>query len=472
MMEHSTAAPWRALTRIRRRETLSRVLPLLMFIGAISVTMLGLSSLTAVGEELTGPIAMATAGLAIAVIVFEIWRHGDIQRIARRMDYRLRSAELLSTALGARPEMDASPVGRSLLRRAEGYANALDIDRAAPILSRATVLAAAALILATGGVWVGSILGSRPVSVAETAETPIVENRAPIGADDVEILARLLAEDAERHDSDYLEAVANSLEELAEAARRGMTQPDLQAELQTLIDHAQRGYEGRLPRWMADMPAGDAGALLQNARAFDEQRQAAALARQQAAENGDQPVAGGRSSDMYNLPEDRLTRSANAPSSASQGLQEGDMAARAGDPSSAGEAGEGFAARPMEEGALESAGAFPIGAAAQSGKGESNMAGGGSQPFGPDSQYLESMPDPSQTMTISATDTQQGNRIRLHVPTTAEQTDAGAAAIDPNGSWARQAAEAINRQAVGPEADAVVSRYFNRPIDEPGGVGQ
>jgi len=452
--------------------TLSRVLPLLLFVAAIGAVMLGLSLFLLNGNEAAMGVSIAGAvALAAAVIAMEILRHRDIRRIARRVDYRLGSAELLSTALGAQPEAGASPVGRSLLRRAEAYANALDMDRAAPVFSRAIVFAAAALIVAVGGIWVGSIVSGRPVSVEEAPVIETAETQAPVAADDIETLARLLAEDAERRDSDYLEAVSKSLEELAAAARQGKPEAEIQTELQTLIDHAQRGYEGQLPRWMADTP-GDAGALLQSARAFDEARQAAALAREQAAQNGDRPVAGGRSSDMYNLPEDRMTRSANATPSGNAVPEDGGaMAASEGELTGADQAGGGFAARPMEDATLEGAGAFPIGAAAQSGKGESNMAGGGAQPLEPDSQYLASMPDPTQNMTISAAETQPGNRIRLHVPTEAEAAERSAAEIDAEDIWARQSAQIIERQPVAPEAGAVVSRYFNRPT-ESRGAGQ
>jgi hypothetical protein len=116
----------------------------------------------------------------------------------------------------------------------------------------------------------------------------------------------------------------------------------------------------------------------------------------------------------------------------------------------------------MQDEAFESAGALPVGAAAQSGKGESNIAGGGSQPLAPDSGFLQSMPDPTEAMSIAADNPQSGSRIRLHVPTGAELSDTASLGGGSANDWARQSAQSVSRQKVSANASAVVSRYFNR----------
>lgn len=452
---------------IGKRAAIARTLPLAAI--AIAGGLTGFSLVLALTRTTSPGLLLTMAGmtlLALLGIIAWSWRRsGNLDRIARRADIRLHLNEALSTAIGLPPARQ-NAVTRALEAYAAGLASRIDIGRTIPLLTRSTVLALAILTSAIFGASAAySLIGptpSAPVAEATSAEPAPEET---IAADDIEILARLIADDAKRRDSDYLRAVSNSLQELAQAARDGTPPQQLRDQLQALLDHAAAGYDGRMPDWMSADTA-NADALIQNARAFSEARQQAALARQQA--QGDTPTAGGSSADMYNLPEDRLLRSASTPPPGTQPpSKQGEGGEREGGLESASLSGGDFAATPMQDEAFESAGALPVGAAAQSGKGESNIAGGGSQPLAPDSGFLQSMPDPSQAMSIAADNPQSGSRIRLHVPTGAELSDTATLGSDNATEWARQSAQSVSRQKVSADASAVVSRYFNRLVQSP-----
>lgn len=451
---------------IGKRAAIARILPLSTF--AIAVGLTGFSIALALGHAASPGLILSVLGLtALAVLAVIIWswrRSNNLRRIARRADVRLHLSEALSTTIDL-PPAGQNAVTRALQAHASGLATRIDISRAIPLFTRSTALALAMLTAAIFGTSAAySLIGTTPPALpAETA--PAATAEAPISADDIEILAQLIADDAKRRDSDYLKAVSNSLQELAQAARDGTPPQQLQEQLAALLDHAAAGYDGTMPNWMSADTA-DASALLQNARAFSQSRQQAALARQQA--QGDQPLAASNSADMYALPEDRLLRSAGAtPPSSQPPPQQGDGAEREGGLESASLSGGDFTATPMQDEAFESAGALPVGAAAQSGKGESNIAGGGSQPLAPDSGFLQSMPDPTEAMSIAADDPQNGSRIRLHVPTSTELSDTTALGSDSAAVWARQSAQSVSRQKVSADASALVSRYFNRLQTDP-----
>ncbi|GLQ08773.1 hypothetical protein GCM10007913_07050 [Devosia yakushimensis] len=455
---------------IGKRAALARTLPLVAI--AIAGGLTGFSLILALTRTAHSGLLLAMASLTLLVVLGLVawsWRRaGNLRRIARRTDIRLHLNEALSTTIGLTPG-NQNAVTRAQAAHASGVAGRIDIGRAIPLFTRSMALAIAVLTSAIFGASAAySLIGPAALPPAAEAASAEPAPQETIAADDIDVLARLIADDAERRDSDYLKAVANSLQELAQAARDGTPPQQLHDQLDALLDHAAAGYDGRMPDWMSANTA-DASALIQNARAFSQARQQAALARQQA--QGDTPTAGSSSADMYNLPEDRLVRSASTPPPGTQPPpKQGEGGEREGGLESASLNGGDFAATPMQDEAFESAGALPVGAAAQSGKGESNIAGGGSQPLAPDSGFLQSMPDPSQAMSIAADDPQSGSRIRLHVPTGAELSDTASLGGDLATDWARQSAQSVSRQKVSANASALVARYFNRLIQSPAPV--
>ena len=447
------------------RAALARLLPPALFVlalgtaaFAIAVTLRGHS-----GLALLLPIAIV-ALLAVAVVVLAaLLLRGDAASVARRTDFELGLSERLSTSIGLSPATRDSAVARSLQADARQAARDIQPAAAIPLFSNLTGMAVVALLLALCCAAAAyAFTGMAPVTSPVLGEASETAPDQSYSADDIEVLAKLVADDAERRDSDYLAAVANSLKDLAQAARDGTPQQDLQQQLDALLDHAAAGYDGKLPDWMSQQP-GNPGATLQNAAAFNAARQQAAAERALMDNGADAPRI--NSADMYTLNDDRMSRSA-AP------LPQGNSKPTEGEASREGElqreslGGSEFAAKPMEDEAFESAGSLPVGAAAQSGKGESNIAGGGSQALAESAGFLETMADPSEVMSISSDANREGSQIRMHVPTAAELSAEGAL-TDAGGSWERQNAQTVSRQMVAPDASAVVARYFNRPLEKP-----
>ncbi|MCW5719538.1 MAG: hypothetical protein KIS86_00195 [Devosia sp.] len=444
---------------------MARLLPLLILTIAIGVAALG-GAIIILGQDWFGaglPIAGAVLVCIGALVTVTFSHHPRADVLARRLDFSLGLSEQLSTATGAAARTSDSPIVRSLLAQAGRTASHIDIVRAMPLSTKAMGLSLAALVVAACGTAIAySRLADVPHPGLEAAVSADKPETARIKAEDLDVLAELVANDAQRRNSDYLKALSNSLEALAEAAREGASQAELETQLQALLDHAETGYAGQTPDWLTegrDEPAG----VLQNAVAFNQARQKAAEERARLAEmNGSGPKIS--SADMYTLSDDRLTRSAAPQPSVDTPPGKNAIADREGELQNEIPAGGDSLARPMEDEAFASAGSLPVGAAAQSGKGESNKAGGGSQSLAENTEFLETMADPTQSMSIYADEVTEGSRIRMHVPTSADLSETAALAGDDSAGWSRQRAQLVMRQAITPEASAVVSHYFNRPM--------
>lgn len=454
-MAHASDAVAQIVEQAARRIALIEAVPLALGLAgavllAAAVAQLLVQSM--IGQAPFWPFALA-AVLGALVVVVQL-RTASRPRAARLLDHELRLGEAVSTAyeLGDRGN---GPVLRALRGRADALAGQVDVRRLGRWRSRTMLLAAGFLAIAA---LVAAAVALRP-TVHTGAATPTTEvsDEAPrVTADALDTLAKLLADDAERKNSDYLAAVSRSVEQLAEQVKAGLSPEDVTDELQALLDHAKAGYEGQVPSWLQD-GANDLQNVLRSAADTAEARRQSDLAR--AAKRSDPQQAGGLSSEMYKLDPSVLDRSAaelpagNPDPAKAGGEREGTLD---GGPAGGGD----FAARKMESEQLEQAGALPVGGAAQSGKGESNVAGGGSQPLLNDAGFLKSMPDPTSEMALSAADPQEDGHIRIFVPTGAEAHDA-AGAGGGAAAYARQAAQAVDRQAVSGDATRVVSRYFN-----------
>ncbi|NGP17207.1 hypothetical protein [Devosia aurantiaca] len=457
---------FRVLTEVGRRSKKARFLPLLVFTLAIGIAALG-GAIVLLGPEWPSA-AWLIAGLTLACLAMltlnVLGRQTRTGVVARRVDHALGLSEQLSSAIYVANRGLDTAVTRSLLHKAGDAANSIDIVRAIPMQTRLLGISVAALLVALSGTALAyGLLNAAPqpiTAAAEPAETPA---QNAIAAEDLDVLAKLIANDAERRNSDYLEALANSIEALAEKARDGASQAEIETQLQALMEHAAAGYAGDNPEWLDQ--GQNAGAVLQNAVAFNTARQQAAEQRARLAErNGE----GSRisSADMYRLDDDRMARSATPTPQGNSPPSDNAVSDREGTLENASLGGGESLAKPMEDEAFTSAGSLPVGAAAQSGKGESNIAGGGSQALAENSAFLETMADPTQTMSIAADEVSEGSRIRMHVPTSAELS-ATEAVTDGGAVWDRQLAQVVRRQRIAPSASPVVSHYFNRPAAEP-----
>lgn len=460
----------RVLTKVGHRASVARLLPMSITVVTVGVAALG-GAILVMGHDWPQIGWLIAAGvslglMAIGAIALVQTTGSDI--VARRIDHRLGLAEQLSSANAAVGTSADSPIVRLLLVHAGRAARNIDVKRAVPLATRPLGLSLAALLLAICGTALA--FGLIYVDLQVPAQTPQMADAADaapaITAENLDVLADLVAEDAERRNSDYLAALANSISSLAEKARNGAPQAVLETELQGLLAHAAAGYQRQIPDWMkgaGEQPAG----IVQNALAFSAARQKAAEERARLAEiRGDGPKVS--SVDMYNLPEDRLTASAAPQPAGNSPPSENSIADREGQLQNKSLGGGDTLARPMEDEAFASAGSLPVGAAAQSGKGESNIAGGGSEALAENSQYLETMADPTQSMSISADEVGEGSRIRMHMPTGADPSQTMAIGGSSGSDWSRQMAQIVTRQAIGPQASVVVSRYFNRPAKSAG----
>lgn len=456
-MAHASDAVTHIVEQAARRIALIEAVPLVLALAGAALLAWGAALLLSPSmASQIGLWSFAAAAAAGATVVAVRLRATSRLRVARRMDRQLMLSEMVSTAYELR-DRDDGPVLRALRERAGTLAGQVDLRRLGAWGSRAMLLAGSFLVVAG---LVAAVALLRPA--AETgAETPTAAGAAneapPVSSGALDTLAKLIADDAERKNSDYLAAVSRSIEQLAEQLHAGQAPDDIAAQVQALLDHARAGYEGQLPSWLQG-GSNDLQRVLRNASDFAEAKQQAASAR--AAKRGDPQQAGGLSSDMYTLDPSVLDRSAaelpvatNTNQSKAGGEREGGL--------DTGPMGGGdFAAQRMDSEQLERAGALPIGGAAQSGKGESNVAGGGSQPLLNDSGFMQSMPDPTREMALTAADPQEDGHIRIYMPTGAEAHDAAGAAGGA-AAYARQAAQAVDRQAVDGDAARVVARYFN-----------
>lgn len=455
----------RVLTEVGHRARLARLLPLSILIAAIGIAALG-GAIIILGRDWPGAAWLIAGAVVLclgAACVVSFSRHPRADILARRLDFSLGLSEQLSTATGAAARAPDSPIIRSLLTQAGRTAAGIDVVRAMPLGTRALGLSLVALALATSGTAIAySRLADMPHAGVEVTESAEMPDSAPITADALDVLAELVGNDAQRRNSDYLKALSNSLDALADAAREGASQAELEAQLQALLDHAETGYGEQAPDWLTggrEEPAG----LLQNAVAYSQARQKAAEERARLAEmDGSGPRIS--SADMYSLSDDRLARSAAPQPNGEAPPGKNAIADREGELQNEMPAGGDAVARPMEDEAFASAGSLPVGAAAQSGKGESNRAGGGSQSLAESTEFLKTMADPTQAMSISADEVSEGSRIRMHVPTSADLSESAALVGGDAAGWSRQRAQLVTRQAITPDASAVVSHYFNRPM--------
>ena len=469
MSQHQTSGSnhiARILSEVGRRIKARRLLPLLIFTLAIGIAALGGAILYS-GPEwpmFAWPIAGATAVGWVLASLFVLSRSTRTSVVARRVDYSLHLSEQLSSSIDALRNGRDSSVVRSLVRRAGEAASGIDIRQAVPLRTPLLGISLAALLVASSGTAIAyGLLGSAPPE--ETASTHLAQETPSdtIAPEDLDVLAELIGDDAKRRDSEYLEALANSIKSLAEQAREGATQNDLETRLRALMEHAVSGYAGDNPEWL---DGGDnANAALQNAVAFSTAQKEAA---QQRAPMARMEGQGAKisSSDMYTLNDDRMARSATPPPQGNSPPSENAIADREGALINEDPGGRDTVARPMEHEAFTSAGSLPVGAASQSGKGESNIAGGGSQALAASSAFLETMADPTETMSIGADEVNEGSRIRMQVPTSAELSQTEAISGE-KAFWDRQLAQVVTRHGIRQDASGVVSHYFNRPIAEP-----
>jgi hypothetical protein len=454
--------------RVRLRRRGRRLADLTLFVAAAALGALAIGRLAGI-ERLWGvpfvPVVLAAAALMLAVgAVLIAVATADLGRTARHTEAAAGLSERLSSVLEVRRDREryAGPIAGALFRDAAARARMVDTRAAAPLAGRPTAIAGAALVLAGAAFLFVPAAGQNPaVPVSAEADVPADTRTSETLADEITQMADLLAADAERRDSGYLEAVANSLRELAENAD-SLSQEELAAEFAALTEHAALGYGDDAPEWMPGSREEFAG-IGERMDAF-ETAMAERAARIAAAGPN---IEGARTEMIFDDYENEVRRDqALAPGSpeAAMGNSAFDMADVDPNAPFGGESlgGGEFNLQPMEEQMLRPAGAQPLGAAMNSGRGASRIAGGGTQDILENSDYLEAEFARGDDMIIAAEETGEGNRIRIQIDPEASLSEVADGAAAGSAGWQQQGEVAVTRESVAPSERAVVARYFGR----------
>jgi hypothetical protein len=274
----------------------------------------------------------------------------------------------------------------------------------------------------------------------------------------IEEVARLLETDAQNRDDPYLAAVAQALtERLAEEGSLA----ELRTDVEELLEHAARAYGERVPEWLGSAEADRMAGLedrVEDFRAEQARREARANRG-----NVDPEFGGFRDEELddYGLttagmrdePSPGLSLDGQQPPTPEEGAGEGIM-------SVAGEMPPGL--RRLDPSELQLAGNMPSGAAMNSGRGESNAAGLGSETLEQDDAFVGIPAAPGEDVILTATPESGGRRIRIELAPEAGEEVAAGEAGGAAGAQVRLAAEALQRQFVPADRRDVTARYFAR----------
>ncbi|NDV01190.1 hypothetical protein [Pseudoroseicyclus tamaricis] len=446
----------RVSRRSRLRDTLAAVLAGLIaglaVIGAAEIAALVGATLPPVV-----PFAAVASLLVGAAVALVLWRRRPAgAALAFRIDRRAGFGEAYGTAIDvAGREETPGPVGQVLLEHLAPRARSLDTSRIEPLFPRPVIVlaAVAAVLLLAVGLSLGLRQGAAPAPAAAPRPLEEAEPEDPEAA--LQAAAERMAADAEETGDAYLEAVARAIEDRLEQARAGGGEIS-SAEAEDLLEHAARAYGEDQPDWLGE-GAGERLAGLGD-RLEEEARQEAARAAR-AEQEADRPPG------MYDRPpdmaeryvgrgEDELRSDPNAPSG---------EAAASSDPGLTGGGGEDEPRR-MDSEDLQFAGRVPVGAALQSGRGESNMAGLGSQDLQEDADFAGLAAETGETILLGGQASPDGNRIRIELPPEVEAAAAAeaAAAGFASGGAEGPAAGARARSVVSLEGRDMVARYLGR----------
>lgn len=412
-------------------------------------------------EILAGSAAAIVLVVGLIVAALRLPR---LDAVARGLDAELELDERVSSALEVSEDWprDDNVVAAALLRDVEARAEGFDPRRLVPLHTRGLVATAIAALVA------GAAALLVPAAANVPADGPVIEEAAPAETashdgkiDDSEIrqLAELLREDSEKRRNEFLAAIANSMEKLAEDAAAGRPESEIDEQLRQLMDMAKQAYGKSLPDWMPP----DTSDLADLDRRLQEKADQPALP-SMVGVSYENPYEMG----YYGLPSDwkgPVGRDKTFDEMAREGAQQGEGMDAKVDPNAEGGGDTGispnlpFEAKPLEEAAEVTA--APAGAAADSSKGDAQMAGGGEEAISSAdlaaAEYAASADMSIRTDRPEA----EGKRIRLELPPDAESTEAGDSDLG-SGSRGRAEADSVSRSLVDAQARAVIARYFAR----------
>ncbi|MGZ9810199.1 hypothetical protein ACXN5S_07010 [Pseudoroseicyclus sp. H15] len=469
------AALFEAVQRVARRAGLRRALTALLaalLAGALVGAAAEIAVRANLAKPLTWTVAVAAIGAALiaggAVFLLLWWRRPTGTALAFRIDRRAGLGQAFGTAVDVASRRDpAGPVGEVLLGHVAPQARSLDARRIEPLFPRPVVILAinAAIIVVAVLVSLALREAAAPFDLSFTPRVAQSQPEDPEAA--LQAAAERMAADADASGDPYLAAVARAMEDRLEEARAGGGEIST-AEAEELLEHAARAYGEERPDWLGE-GAGERlaglGDRLDEAARADAARQAAEEAR--AALDASRPPG------MYDRPPEMAERYVgrgqdellNDPEGASGS---GEASA---DPGLTGGGGDDEPRR-MDGEDLQFAGRVPVGAALQSGRGESDMAGLGSQELQEDADFTTLEAGAGEEILLDAPDSPEGNRIRIELPPEVAEAAAEAAAAAGFASGANSAApgEIGSRSVVSLAGRDVVARYLGRGAACEGGA--
>lgn len=363
--------------------------------------------------------------------------------------------------LAARPGSASAPVPAQLMDAVRARAGTIAPARLVKIVTPGFVLALfAAVGLAAAAWWIAG----QPVPPPEEIAVETAAPAEPADAETVSTIAQMLAEDAQDREDPLLDAIARTLDERAQAARMEGLTPELQQQINDLLDQAAAAYGEDTPRWLGDSE-GMRLAELEDALAALE---AAALGAAPTTlppdpnrTTSNEILAPEQGPGLYDARPELAERYADRQDDEVMGaggtLTSDQLPTDLGDSASP---SEGPAL--MEPQRLQSIGSIPVGAALDSGRGLSNAAGLGEQDIQADDAFTQLGAAPGEDMVVSAEPQAGGSRIRIEiVPQTAEDGVNGAAnAI--GGQTGSGSTEPVARDFIPSNARDIAARYFER----------
>ncbi|MCC6981942.1 MAG: hypothetical protein IT535_01610 [Bauldia sp.] len=424
-----------------------------------------------------GPLALAAlagstafALAAAAAVRRAVLFPPSLASLARRADSVFGLDERLSTAI----ELDRKAggagwvrtLGAAAIAEAGEQAALVDPRRLAPLRAPRLLWAVPALVLALAVMALAPIRQEAGTAGGIVASEPTLAQRQEIAANLREIAQTIRQDLASRPDG-YRTAIARTLEASAENYAAGSaTHGELAQQLGALLDHARRldSAEGVAPAASADVPrlieAALSAHLEQLARPPSPSTDGRVPEAGAAAEGPPQPGDG-----EGNAPDSGEVNAMNAGPP-----REASATGYAAAIPDASDYDEGVFTPPPnfseQQYQLQQFAGVPVGGAANAGKGEGDAAGQGVMPLAGEALAGMDAFGREETVALPLESGDSGRRIRIEVEPQAMPSAAGVAPAAP-GTWRYVAAEAVSRQALGPEDRAIVSRYFGPGADTP-----
>ena len=425
------------LSRLRLHWRIAALVQVVLISALLGLCALALSQLfeaVPIWTALVITIAAMVIGLALTVS-----RSPSATTLARRADYRLLLSEKLSTAL----EVEGTAtgvIGRTLLAQAASAAETLDTRRFAPLLPRAARWGIGGLaVVAAAGFLASQVWTQQPIPTAPPEE--MVASAMPTPAvDDVVELAEQLEADAALRDDPVARDAAKSLRNMADrmAADPDAVPGDEVAQLMTRAASSYAGKPHDLPPFVDPRQTADRNAPQQNQPAG---RAGTGIVGTDAQAGGAAPVDPSAPLSTISLP--------GAGDAVSLGIKPD------GGPSDPLMAA---APEPMDDGDTQE-----FGMAMDSGKGESNMTGTGSEETIGEAAPELAANQPTEAMELTAQTTVDGARVRTSEPTPAQASTVQDLAF--TGDWQHETAPHVARETIPAAAASAVARYFARDPD-------